>query len=296
MCRSQTREALTMAIEFNAEKVFDSRGLALAAKEWGRPGSLPVIALHGWLDNAASFDRLLSHMTDVHVLAMDSAGHGMSDFRSPDSGYDIWQDIADVLAIADQMGWDQFTLLGHSRGAIIAALTAGTAPQRIRHLAMIDGHVPVPVENHNAARQMAKSIRDQRRFGASSPSFFPSFERAVTARADGFLTLERDAAAVLAKRGVRQSDRGFYWHNDQRLKAASTIKLTREHIESFLTAIEAPTLLIHAQDSVFTADDQQAELFAWISRLKVIDMPGSHHLHMERQSLEVAQAIQAFFR
>ena len=105
----QTHEASTMAIEFNVERVFDVRGLVLAAKEWGRPGSLPVIALHGWLDNAASFDRLLSHMTDVHVLAIDSAGHGMSDFRSPDSGYDIWQDIADVLAIADR--WDGISLL-----------------------------------------------------------------------------------------------------------------------------------------------------------------------------------------
>lgn len=284
-----------MSIEWNSEKVFRVRGLTLAAKEWGQPGSMPVIALHGWLDNAASFDRMLPYMDDMHVLAIDCAGHGMSEFRSPDSGYDIWQDIAEVLAIADQMGWKRFALLGHSRGAIIAALIAGTSPQRISHLAMIDGHLPVPVETHNAARQLAKSIRDQRRFGSSSPSFFASFQDAVEARANGFLALDLDAAEVLADRGVRQSEKGFYWHNDQRLKAASMIKLTRNHLESFLTAIEARTLLIYAINSVFTADDQQAELFAWVANLATVDMPGSHHLHMENQSREVALAIQKLF-
>ena len=284
-----------MSIKWNSEKVFRVRGLTLAAKEWGQPGSMPVIALHGWLDNAASFDRMLPYMDDMHVLAIDCAGHGMSEFRSPDSGYDIWQDIAEVLAIADQMGWKRFALLGHSRGAIIAALIAGTSPQRISHLAMIDGHLPVPVETHNAARQLAKSIRDQRRFGSSSPSFFASFQDAVEARANGFLALDLDAAEVLADRGVRQSEKGFYWHNDQRLKAASMIKLTRNHLESFLTAIEARTLLIYATNSVFTADDQQAELFAWVANLATVDMPGSHHLHMENQSREVALAIQKLF-
>lgn len=284
-----------MSIEWNSEKVFRVRGLTLAAKEWGQPGSMPVIALHGWLDNAASFDRMLPYMDDMHVLAIDCAGHGMSEFRSPDSGYDIWQDIAEVLAIADQMGWKRFALLGHSRGAIIAALIAGTSPQRISHLAMIDGHLPVPVEAHNAALQLAKSIRDQRRFGSSSPSFFASFQDAVEARANGFLALDLDAAEVLADRGVRQSEKGFYWHNDQRLKAASMIKLTRNHLESFLTAIEARTLLIYAINSVFTADDQQAELFAWVANLATVDMPGSHHLHMENQSREVALAIQKLF-
>ncbi len=284
-----------MSIKWNSEKVFRVRGLTLAAKEWGQPGSMPVIALHGWLDNAASFDRMLPYMDDMHVLAIDCAGHGMSEFRSPDSGYDIWQDIAEVLAIADQMGWKRFALLGHSRGAIIAALIAGTSPQRISHLAMIDGHLPVPVETHNAALQLAKSIRDQRRFGSSSPSFFASFQDAVEARANGFLALDLDAAEVLADRGVRQSEKGFYWHNDQRLKAASMIKLTRNHLESFLTAIEARTLLIYAINSVFTADDQQAELFAWVANLATVDMPGSHHLHMENQSREVALAIQKLF-
>ena len=120
-----------MSLSFICERTFDVNGLTFTAKEWGSPGYKPVIALHGWLDNAASFDLMLPFLSDMHVIALDCAGHGGSSFRSADSGYNIWQDIAEVLGVADQMGWDQFALLGHSRGAIISTLIAGAFPDRI---------------------------------------------------------------------------------------------------------------------------------------------------------------------
>jgi len=117
-----------MSIKFITERTFESNGVQLVAKEWGEPSGTPVIALHGWLDNANSFDQMLPHLHNMHVIAVDMAGHSRSGDRSEDSGYDIWQDIADVLAISEQMGWSRVALLGHSRGAIVAALVAGTFP------------------------------------------------------------------------------------------------------------------------------------------------------------------------
>jgi pimeloyl-ACP methyl ester carboxylesterase len=173
-----------------------------------------VIALHGWLDNAASFDVMLPFMDTLHVIAIDCAGHGNSSFRSADSSYNIWQDISEVIGIADQLGWDRFALLGHSRGAIISSLVAGTFPERITHLALIDGHIPSLAGAQGTAAQLAKSLHEHRRYSQSSPSFFHSFERAVQARTNGFLPLQEGAATVLAQRGVREEERGFYWHND----------------------------------------------------------------------------------
>ncbi|MDA9840190.1 alpha/beta hydrolase, partial [Porticoccaceae bacterium] len=71
-----------MSIEFIRERSFENKGLKFTAKEWGRSGYPPVIALHGWLDNANTFDRMLPHMENLHVIAVDLAGHGRSDFRS----------------------------------------------------------------------------------------------------------------------------------------------------------------------------------------------------------------------
>ena len=284
-----------MSLGFTRERTFQVQGLTIAAKEWGEPGAMPVIALHGWLDNAASFDLLLPHLSNLHVIALDCAGHGKSSFRSADAGYNIWQDIAEVIEIADQLGWQQFALLGHSRGAIIASLIAGTFPQRITHAALIDGHMPGLGDVRGSAKQMARAIVENRRFADATPSFFDSFEAAAKARASGFVSLQPQAATVLAQRGVRQAKRGFYWHNDQRLKAASQIKLTTGHVEDFHRAIKADVLLILAEDSPFTSASNNEQILSWIENLQLETLQGSHHLHMEEQAPKVAQLIQKFF-
>ena len=285
-----------MSLGFISETTYRVNGLNFAAKEWGTPGATPVIALHGWLDNAASFDVMLPHMDNLHVVALDCAGHGNSSFRSADSSYNIWQDIGEVMAIADQMGWQRFALLGHSRGAIISSLIAGTFPDRITHVALIDGHIPSLEDERSSAVQLAKSLQDHRRYTEASPSYFDSFERAVQARVNGFVPLQESAATVLAKRGVREETRGFYWHNDQRLKAASELKLTREHLKDFHGAITAEVMLIQAEDSPFNSGSQDDESFSWVASFEFVTMPGSHHLHMEDQAQQVAEKVQSFLQ
>lgn len=293
-----------MSLGFISERTFQVNGLSLVAKEWGTPGAPPVIALHGWLDNAASFDVMLPCMENLHVIALDCAGHGKSSFRSADASYNIWQDIAEVMGVADQLGWQRFALLGHSRGAIISTLIAGTFPERISHVALIDGHLPTLADAQGSAVQLAKSLYEQRRYAESAPSFFHSFDRAVLARVNGFLPLQESAAILLARRGVREEPRGFYWHNDQRLKAASELKLTGDHLRDFHTAIGAPVLLIEAEGSPFygrvrndsNSRSDNEEAFSWISNLQHTTMPGSHHLHMEDQAQQVAEKIQNFLQ
>ncbi len=293
-----------MSLEFISERTFNVNGLNFAAKEWGTPGATPVIALHGWLDNAASFDVMLPYMDNLHVIALDCAGHGKSSFRSADASYNIWQDIPEVMGIADQLGWDRFALLGHSRGAIISSLIAGTFADRITHVALIDGHMPSLADAQGSAEQLTKSLHEHKRYSQSSPSFFHSFERAVQARVNGFVPLQESAATLLAHRGVREEERGFYWHNDQRLKAASEVKLTREHLKDFHSAITAQVLLIQAEDSPFysgahsgsNSSAENNESFSWIASLQLLTMPGSHHLHMEEQAQQLAEKLQVFLQ
>lgn len=116
--------------------------IELAAHLFGPEDGLPVIALHGWLDNANSFARLAPRLKGLRIVALDLAGHGYSEHRPLGAGYALADYAHDVLRVAEQLGWQRFALLGHSLGAIISVQLAGALPDRVSHLALIDGVIP----------------------------------------------------------------------------------------------------------------------------------------------------------
>ena len=281
-------------LAFIEESEFVVNGLRIAARQSGRKGATPVLAVHGWLDNAASFYPLAELLEDIHLVAVDCAGHGRSGQRSDDSAYNIWQEIGELFAVMDQLGWQQCNLVGHSRGAAISALMAGTFPDRVAKLVLIDGMVPAAFDPRSAHKQLAKAILEHQRYRNHRPSYFSSFDEAVAARANGFLAVEPEAAALLAERGVSESAEGFYWHSDQRLKAASELKLSSDNLSGFLAAITAPTLLIEAEKGVLAGREQERKLFDDVANLQIECVPGGHHLHLEQQAPQVAELIQKF--
>ncbi|HEY7884092.1 MAG TPA: alpha/beta fold hydrolase, partial [Cellvibrionaceae bacterium] len=138
------------------QRFFDSEGLDISAQQWGETGGKPVLALHGWLDNSASFTALAPLLNGLEFIALDMAGHGQSAHRPGTAPYNIWEDVAEVLSIANALGWNEFSLVGHSRGAIVAALLAGAFPERVTAMALIEGIFPMPVDSTNAPKQLAE--------------------------------------------------------------------------------------------------------------------------------------------
>ena len=127
------------------EQSWTVNGLKLCGLCWGNPRQAPLLMLHGWLDNAASFRMLAPLLRDFYVVALDLTGHGRSDRRSDDASYQIWDDLPEILGIVQQLGWSRFDLLGHSRGAIIAGLLASAFPERIKQLILLDAISPQAV-------------------------------------------------------------------------------------------------------------------------------------------------------
>jgi pimeloyl-ACP methyl ester carboxylesterase len=87
--------------------------IELAAHIFGPEDGLPVIALHGWLDNANSFARLAPKLKGLRIVALDMAGHGHSGHRPVGAGYALWDYAHDVLQVAEQLGWQRFGPHGH---------------------------------------------------------------------------------------------------------------------------------------------------------------------------------------
>lgn len=264
----------------------------IAGLGFGAPGGQPAVALHGWLDNAASFARLAPLLAQRwQVVALDLAGHGRSGWRSADAAYNIWQDAGDVAAVARVLGCERFALVGHSRGATVAILTAATFPERVWALVLIDALMPDPVEAPEAPLQLRRAFDDHHRLLGAAPQLYPDRDAAVAARRRGRLGLSLEAAELLAERGLAHSARGFWWRADPRLKGASEVKLAEAQARAFLAGVRCPALALLAADHL----EHHRRWFDANPALRVEAVTGPHHLHLEEPSWrQVGERIAQF--
>lgn len=274
---------------------FTIGGLHFAAQEWGKKGQLPVLALHGWLDNSSSFARIATKLNNVHLVAVDLAGHGRSDHRLGAGPYNIWEDVAEIFAIADALGWQRFILLGHSRGGIISAIAAGTFPERISHLALIEGLLPEYGKAEDAPRQLALSIRSVNVQITKPLTLYPTVEAAITAREGGMFPLSQASAKALTERGIKPIEGGYSWSTDPRLFAASAVKFMSEQMDAFIDQIKSPIKLILGHEGLPKLYPNFASYLEKFPKIEAVVMSGNHHLHMEEEVDEVAALLNDFF-
>lgn len=284
-----------VSLQSPRELQLNVNGMCFAAQEWGTPGQLPVLALHGWLDNSASFYALAPRLKNLHIVAVDLAGHGKSDRRPGQMAYTPWDDINDLLAIADHLGWQRFAFLGHSRGAIISTLTAGAFPGRILCMGLIEGLLPEAAPAEAAPGQLAKAIEGLRNQQQKSPSVYPDMAVAIKARERGMFPLSYEAAKALTERGVIAHNDGFSWSTDPRLLAPSIIRLSREQLDAFVNNVSVPVKLLLATEGLPKLYTNYLNEVTRFSHIEYELLAGGHHLHMEQEVDLVAARLNAFF-
>ncbi|MDQ6855492.1 MAG: alpha/beta hydrolase [Candidatus Dormibacteraeota bacterium] len=100
-----------------ADRVVTSAdGRKLQVAEWGAPNGTPVFNLHGTPGSRLGRDpdETLYERLDMHLVTYDRPGYGGSDRQR---GRRVVDAVADVVSIADALGFDQFVVGGGSGGA-----------------------------------------------------------------------------------------------------------------------------------------------------------------------------------
>lgn len=136
----------------------------LAAKTWHEETeeSKRVLMLHGWMDNAGSFDTIvphLKHKDGLYIVAIDLPGHGKSSQYPPGSSYSDLNIIMELRRCLIEMQWVEplnkkgningasnsigrshkpFTIMGHSLGGGLAVFYASLFPNDVDQLVLID--------------------------------------------------------------------------------------------------------------------------------------------------------------
>lgn len=269
-------------------------GLTLAGMAWGKPGGSPVMALHGWLDNAASFALVAPLLDHCRVVALDLTGHGKSDWRSADASYQIWDDLPEIAGVADCLGWEQFSLLGHSRGAIISTLLASAMPERISKLVLLDALVPQPLPEEQFSQQLRAFLLDKPRLSQTRHRVYASADEALSSRQRGAGSLPQEGARRLVERNLTPCEGGYRWSTDPRLRGASAVKLSEGHVQCVLQALCMPSMLLLAEQGHGGDPGFVQRVSRYASAMTLETVAGGHHFHMEAKVRDVASRIAGF--
>ncbi|MGE2833997.1 alpha/beta fold hydrolase [Mycobacterium sp. SMC-4] len=255
-----------------------SDDLTLVADEWNNPSrtagfdpSQPsVLMLHGGGQNRHSWKKTGQILAGrgVHVVALDSRGHGDSD-RSPTAEYTVEALCADTLQVLDQIGRPT-VLIGASMGGLTGILTARRAgPDRVCRLVLVD--VVPRYEKNGSAR-----IRD---FMFSNVDGFDSLEQAADAVAAYLPHRTRPRSPEGLKKNLRLRDGRWYWHWDPAFltKPNEDPFVRVELLEQAAIELTIPILLIRGKLSDVVSEEAVADFLSKVPSAEFAELSGAGH-------------------
>jgi pimeloyl-ACP methyl ester carboxylesterase len=250
------------------------------------------MALHGWLDNANSFDLIAPELQDFDIFALDFAGHGYSDHRPSHTPYLGILDVQDVIAVANQLQWDQFSLLAHSMGAEVSSHIIGLFSDRIERLFAIDGYAET-VSNERWLKLHRDSIDQNLIREAGSLRVFANREDMAQSVAK-FTGQTIASARILVERGSREVDGGFSWASDPRVRWSDALGITREQMDHNVGSFTGEILVVGADSGLKWYRADLERLAAEFDNFEFTTMAGSHHMHMDADLAALVEEIRNF--
>jgi pimeloyl-ACP methyl ester carboxylesterase len=265
-----------------------SDGLNLYYEDAG--SGQPLLCLPGLTRNTRDFDFLKPHLPTCRMIAMDYRGRGKSDWAPDFNTYNIPQEAQDVLALLDHLDLEKVTVLGTSRGGLIAMVLAATQPDRLAGVILNDvgpeiapggierimqyvGHAPQQHTHDDAASAMAASLGTQ----------FPG--------------LSRDTWRRVAAGQYRETENGLALRYDPQLRDALLTQAEAGPPPDLWPLFEAlrpfPTGVLRGANSDLLSAETLAEMQARHPGLVTATVPDRGHVPLldEPESLALINEI-----
>lgn len=260
---------------------------------WQQPGAEsgppPILALHGWLDNAASFLPLLPALAGRRVVALDLPGHGRSSHRHA-SHFGAFVDyVEDIARVVEGLSLGQVDLLGHSMGGALAVMYAAAFPESVRRLALLDALGPLATPASETPKAIRRGIEARLGF-AERRRPYDTLEHLVALRREAG-GLSEASARLIVERGTEHTGAGWRFASDPRLTLPSPLRMDEAQVRACIEAIRAPTLIVLADPATSYLDGEAARArIAAFADATVLRLAGHHHLHMESAEAQTAVA------
>ena len=274
---------------------YTSHGLRLHYADWGNAEAPPLLLVHGGRDHCRSWDVIARALqSHFHVVAPDMRGHGDSDWTKGGS-YALTEYVYDLSRLVRTIGAGKVTLIGHSMGGMVSLVYAGTFPEQVERLVVLDGVTVLPdATTRPAHERITRWIGQLDKLHDREPRRYATIEEAAAQMRAHNTRLPPELAHHLATHGVRRNDDNtFSWKFDPYQRAAAPHRLSPEDHVSLWGRIACPTLLMAAEES-FLESAKTAGLARHFPQARSETISGAGHWLQHDKPDEVLGLIRAF--
>lgn len=262
--------------------------------------------LHGWQDNAGSFDTLIPHLpSNYSYLAIDWPGHGLSS-HFPKGCFYHMNDMALILEeIRVKLKWKQISVIAHSMGVVVSFIYASLFPSRIDFMCGIDTLRPPPRLPINLAMSHMKKLYVLYNEFIEEPEYTHD-EIKERIYKSSLKSVNQDKIDYLMKRGVKSTSGNpsrFQFTLDIRARYLFPLIIEHEVSMHYIKQVKAAYLFIKSEDRTYEEPEEMfhealEQFKEYNPRFEIIRCKGTHHLHLNDPTLisnEISEFLTKYY-
>ncbi|XP_018787823.1 PREDICTED: probable serine hydrolase [Bactrocera latifrons] len=267
----------------------------LAGRWYGDRNIRPILALHGWLDNMGTWNRLLPLLPrHVGILCIELTGHGYSSQLPKGLPYHTIDYVNLIVRIMKEYKWQKVSLLTHSLSSLVSFIYTSLYPGTVDMLIAIDLIIPVyytpdleiKALRMNAERLLVEVERAEKLAMHEPPAYtFEELKQVLYEGSKGSVELEN--CEHLLTRNIQKSTKypdKYYFARDARLKYyIRFISCPQLHLEMAKRIKNVPYLLIKGSLSDMIKEDSDVIINVLRRNnphFEYYEIEGTHHVHL----------------
>lgn len=271
----------------------------ISAKAWGSLTNFPVLCVHGLLDNAGAFDRLIAQLPEhYYYISIDLPGHGLSSHFPSGLQLHFFDYILALRYIVEEFKWKSFHYMGHSLGGQLGLFYSIVYPDQIQRMILIEGAVPRIIPEANLIARI-KEVQDAtieaKQLGEDKHRLYTRDEVMYALTFNRGVCLNNKAAQAIFTRSVSKVEDKFQYNRDFRLKSYVIPLFNFDQISYILSQIKVKTILFITKGTLESYPKNNRSILTNVAEnmnnTSVIYVEGNHDIHNnypERISSDIA--------
>ncbi len=260
---------MEVAITQPCNKDISINTIRLHFLDWGRKDFQCMILLHGSGANAHMWEHFASYaLENFRIIALDQRGHGSSNWVRPPA-YSCNDYVNDLDRLVEFLKPGKVILMGHSMGALHAAIYAATKPDRVAALIYVDIEPCPPSWNRKYLREKYYDL----------PDSYQSVQDFVNGMKETSPYAKITMLNYLALFAIEKREDGkFYVKYDKEVLN----NFDRYDLRPHLKAIKCPTLIIRGAESPVMRREIALEMNRTVTNSRLMEIvQAAHQVHTD---------------